>query len=167
MFEEVRLFMFEMYKSFVSGKIDKIFHPQISSFSGYIKVVLDGILLITSALLTLAIVIGIIAMPFMIYKMCIKKISDQICELGRMIDHHEQYELTEEQISTNKLLIKKAYTKRKIYISLLAALLLLIYVPMIVPLIFIILDIIDSYVLLIIFMCGLFVFSIFIEFRSI
>ncbi|MCC9296516.1 hypothetical protein LN736_16855 [Clostridium sp. WLY-B-L2] len=116
--------MFEAYKKFVMNTTQNLFHPELTSFTEYIQVVLCSMLVIISFLLIVAAVIAIIALPIVFYKKIIKKVDIQI-----------------RKANDDKVLISKLRRKKTIFIILFILALLVIYVPILLPLIIIVIDV--------------------------
>lgn len=123
--------MFEAYKNFVMNTTQNLFHPELTSFTEYIQVVVNSMLVIISFLLIISVVVAIIALPVVFYKKIIKEVDVQI-----------------KKANDDEVLISKLRRKKTIFIILFILTLLVIYIPILLPLIVMVIDVLCASVVM-------------------
>jgi NADH:ubiquinone oxidoreductase subunit 3 (subunit A) len=119
--------LFNAYQQFIRQTLYKVMHPQITSFSGYVNTVLNTTLLIVLLLILISVVALLICGPIVFYKKKITPISYKIYFSG------------EDELNGKEK--KELQKKLVIYKILFALCISLIYIPILLPIVFIIIDI--------------------------
>ncbi|MDF2880264.1 MAG: hypothetical protein K0R54_821 [Clostridiaceae bacterium] len=130
--------MFLNYQNFITDTLYNIFHPNCNSFADYIQVVFSGMLVIISGLVVIAIIAGILILPFIVYKKCVKNIEVQINET--YIRYRKDYEGDSKDIEALQSKQEKLENEKLKYIILVILLSIVIYIPMILPIFMMIID---------------------------
>jgi polyferredoxin len=125
--------MFEAYKNFVMNTTQNLFHPELNSFTEYMQVVGDSILVILSFLLIIAIIIGIVILPFVLHWKIFVKLNKEIMDVEYKL---RVSAITETEEATLKILDRK----KLIWSVLFIVSILIFYIPVVLPLIFIAVD---------------------------
>jgi hypothetical protein len=125
--------MFEAYKNFVMNTTQNLFHPELNSFTEYIQVVGDSILVILSFLLIIAIIIVIVILPFVLHWKVFVKLNKEIMDM--------EYKLRASALTkTEEATLKVLERKKSIWSVLFIVSILIFYIPIVLPLIFIVVD---------------------------
>lgn len=117
---------FQSFENFIKASVYKLLHPQITSFGSYVSVVLYTMVFILSLLAVFCIIAALIWWPVFVYKKKITPLTYKLYFNGNSLKENE------------KATLRKNI---RVYKVIFALSILLIYIPILLPLLLIGIDI--------------------------